>query len=174
MLCEKCKKNEATVIYKESINGQKSSYALCADCAAEIGAFENAKKLVFDPFENMNSLFGSLFGLPSHQKASSAVEKKCNLCGATYRELAADGMVGCPNCYSEFAEELSATIAKIHGSSRHTGTAPSEFMAGREKKRLIESVEKELKDAVAAEEYEKAATLRDKLRELKSDEGGTK
>jgi len=47
-------------------------------------------------------------------------------------------------------------------------------MEGREKKKQIENLENELKKAVAAEEYEKAATLRDKLRELKSEEGGTK
>ena len=56
----------------------------------------------------------------------------------------------------------------------HTGAAPAKYMEGREKKKQIEAVEKELHDAVAAEEYEKAATLRDKLRELKSDEGGMK
>lgn len=174
MLCEKCKKKEATVMYKESINGHKSSYALCADCAAEIGAFDSTKKLISDPFENMNSLFGSLFGLAPYKKSTGVDVKRCNLCGASFSELAAEGMAGCPNCYSEFEDELSATIARIHGSSVHTGAAPAKYMEGREKKKQIEAVEKELHDAVAAEEYEKAATLRDKLRELKSDEGGMK
>ena len=34
MICESCKKNEATVFYEESINGTKRSYSLCAACAA--------------------------------------------------------------------------------------------------------------------------------------------
>lgn len=174
MLCEKCGKNEATVMYKESINGKKSSYALCSECASQMGVFENAKKFASDPFENMNSLFGTLFGLSPYKNHSTVEEKKCGLCGATFRELAADGMVGCPNCYREFSDELSTTIAKIHGSSHHTGSAPSEFAANREKKREIANTEKALKEAIAAEEYEKAAQLRDKLRELKKDNGGEK
>ena len=36
MLCEKCKKNKATVFYEENINGKKRSYSLCEDCAAEL------------------------------------------------------------------------------------------------------------------------------------------
>ncbi len=174
MLCEKCGKNEATVMYKESINGKKSSYALCAECASQLGVFESAKKISADPFENMNSLFGTLFGLSPYKSHTAVEEKKCSLCGATFRELAAEGMVGCPNCYREFADELSATIAKIHGSSHHTGGAPSEFAADRERKREIADAERALKEAVAAEEYEKAALLRDKLRELKNNEGGVK
>lgn len=174
MLCEKCKKNEATVSYKENINGQRSSMYLCSECAAELGAFDSVKKLTSDPFDNMNSLFTSLFGISPYSKMSLAEEKKCNLCGATFRELASEGKVGCPRCYSEFADELSATIHKLHGAGGHTGAAPSEYMEGREKKKQIENLENELKKAVAAEEYEKAATLRDKLRELKIEEGGTK
>ena len=174
MLCEKCKKKEATVIYKETINGQKNSYSLCSDCAAEMGVFDSAKKMMSDPFAEMNSLFGSLFGLAPYQKKQITDEKKCNLCGATFRELAEEGMVGCPNCYSEFADELSATIARIHGSSEHTGASPAEFRNGREKKRQIEDLEKQLREAVEAEEYEKAATIRDRLREIKNEEGGNK
>ncbi len=174
MLCEKCGKNEATVMYKESVNGKTSSYALCSECASRLGILGTTKKVGVDPFENMSSLFGTLFGISPYKSHTSVEEKKCGLCGATFRELAADGMVGCPNCYREFADELSETIAKIHGCSHHTGGAPSEFAAHRERKRELEETERLLREAVAAEEYEKAATLRDKLRELKNTDGGEK
>ena len=172
MLCEKCKKKEATIMYKEIINGQKGSYALCADCASEMGVLDGTKKLISDPFDEMNSLFGSLFGIATHQKKQLTEEKKCSLCSITFKELAAEGMAGCPQCYSDFADELSASISRIHGSSVHTGSAPAEFMEGREKKRQIEALEKELRAAVEAEEYEKAASLRDRLREIRNSEGG--
>ena len=139
MLCEKCKKKEATVMYKETINGNTSSMALCSECASEFGVFESAKILANDPFENMNSLFGSLFGLPTYTKNGISEEKRCDLCSATFRELAAEGKVGCPRCYSIFAEELAPTVAKIHGRTQHTGSAPSEYMADREKKNLIKT-----------------------------------
>lgn len=172
MLCERCKKQEATIHYKENINGKRNSYALCAECAAELGAFDSTKKLINDPFENMNSLFGTLFGISPYKEIMGTEEKRCDLCGATFRELAAEGKAGCPRCYSIFSDELAPTIAKIHGRTVHTGSAPAEFKAEHEKEKLIKSVANELRDAVAAEEYEKAATLRDRLRELRGEEGG--
>ena len=36
MLCEKCKKNEASVFYRENINGKERKYSLCPECAAEL------------------------------------------------------------------------------------------------------------------------------------------
>lgn len=161
-------------MYKESINGKTSSCALCSECASGLGILGSAKKSPLDPFENMSSLFGTLFGISPYKNHTSLEEKKCSLCGATFRELAAEGMVGCPNCYREFADELSETIAKLHGSSHHTGCAPSEFAADRERKRELDETERRLREAVAAEEYEKAAMLRDKLRELRGIGGGEK
>ena len=36
MICERCKKKEATVFYEENINGATRSYSLCSECAAEL------------------------------------------------------------------------------------------------------------------------------------------
>ena len=45
MKCEKCGKNEATMYYKETINGVTREMHLCPECAQKEnlgGAFENA------------------------------------------------------------------------------------------------------------------------------------
>lgn len=178
MLCDKCKKKDATFFYNESVNGQKKSLALCSDCASEaeksgeIGALDFPKKTYFDPFEDMNSIFGSLFGTPQYQKKSIGEVKRCTLCGAEFRELVAEGKVGCPECYKVFADELSHTIAKIHGTTAHNGSSPARFEEGRERKLKIKTLEAELKKAVAEEEYERAAQLRDELRALKEEKEG--
>ena len=133
MICDKCKKKNAIVFYNEYVNGQKKSLALCADCAAEaekageISSMDLHKKMLYDPFEDMNSLFGSLFGLPQYTKKSVSEAKRCNLCGAEFRDLVADGKVGCPECYKVFSEELRGTITKIHGTTSHNGDAPARF-----------------------------------------------
>lgn len=177
MLCDKCKKKEAVIFYNESINGQKRSFALCNECAAEaeksgeIGTFDLPKK-IYDPFEDMNSIFGSLFGIPQYQKMAVEEAKKCTLCGAKFEDLVAEGKVGCPECYKVFSDELAATISKIHGTTTHTGGAPARFMEGRERKRQIEALGAELKQAISEEEYERAATLRDEIRSLKGEKDG--
>ncbi|MBQ9760583.1 MAG: hypothetical protein IJW16_04480 [Clostridia bacterium] len=34
MLCEKCKKRSATVVYNKSVGGKTRSYSLCGECTA--------------------------------------------------------------------------------------------------------------------------------------------
>ncbi len=173
MLCEKCKKNAAVIFYKENINGVKRSVALCEKCAAEVEhGLDNGKHAhdqggFIDPVSGINSIFGSLFGIPQYQK-KPAVAKKCTLCGAVFSDLVREGKAGCPECYKVFADELAPTISRIHGAAVHTGASPECFREGRERKEKIAALEADLRSAIEAEEYEKAAELRDKLRALRA------
>lgn len=175
MLCEKCNKNEATVFYRENVNGHKKSYALCKECAEACEAAGEIGKLGFEEdfwsshYSGMDSIFKGLFGQTPYLKKSPAQAKKCSLCGAVFSELVSDGKVGCPECYKTFADELASTISRIHGSCTHIGDSPEKYKAGREKKERIASLEKRLKEALETEEYEKAAELRDELRAVKSE-----
>ncbi len=177
MLCEKCGKNQAVVFYRESVNGKEKSLSLCEHCAAEAERSGEIEKLDFsqgfwsDPFKDMNSIFGTLFGVPQYQKKQLGEAKKCPLCGATFQDLVSEGKAGCPECYKTFADELSGTIGRIHGATSHTGSAPGKFRAGRERRREISSLEHELKSAVSDENYERAAEIRDRLRELRGESG---
>ena len=162
-------------MYKENINGHVKSFALCSKCASELTEVSGIGKSAYntgDVFDNMNSIFGSLFGLPAHQiRRQTEDEKKCNLCGSTFAELVKEGKAGCPECYKVFADELAPTISRIHGTGVHKGTAPERYKEGRERKEKIAELEMKLKKAVEAEEYEEAAKLRDELRKLKSEDG---
>ena len=169
MLCEKCNKNEAVVYYKETVNGKTTSLSLCKKCAAEVTG-DGGKSILDNPFGDVNSLFGSLFGIPSyHTKNFISETKKCNLCGSTFSDLVSTGKAGCPECYRVFADELVPTVTKIHGSTSHVGSVPDRFRVGFERKDKIKKLEAELKAAVADEEYEKAATLRDELKALREE-----
>jgi protein arginine kinase activator len=172
MLCEKCGKKEATVYYSENINGKEKKFNLCADCAAEM---EKSGELKVAPHLIGDSPFGSLFGglmMPGMLSGSrkAAEQKKCPLCGASFRALAAEGMVGCPMCYTAFAEELEPSLARLHQGKSHIGRAPARLKHERDRKKEIASLEHSLKEAVKAEEYEKAAELRDKIRAMKEEE----
>lgn len=165
MKCTECKKNEATVYYREVINGKETEYALCPECAAKHESKMN--KSFFDdfysPFEN--SLIGSLFS-PAPTKLQRS-EKKCTLCGSTIREIAKSGKVGCPVCYSVFREELSPTLTKLHGNGVHRGRVPKKLRHETEEKKKLEKLNEELKTAIAEEKYEDAAVIRDKIREIR-------
>ncbi len=177
MLCDKCKKKEAVVFYREVINDHEKSMKLCADCAAEAeksGAIGKSKPS--DIFDSMGyagevgSLFGGLFGLPTYHKQKVSEAKKCTLCASTFAELVKSGKVGCPECYKVFADELSGTVSRLHGATTHCGRAPGKMRESYARRAQIKELEAELKSAIEAEEYERAAEIRDKLRSLREPE----
>ncbi len=160
MLCQSCKKNEATTHVKRIVNGSIEEYDLCPECAKKLGYTD-----IFSSLQNeWNSLLGSFFGggLPSRSGAT-----RCKGCGSSFAEIAKKGMVGCPECYDTFYEELLPSIKKIHGNTRHNGKFPSS--SGKQLAIIneLEAMQEQLNEAIARQEFEKAAELRDRINELK-------
>lgn len=188
MLCEKCGKNEATFYYRENVNGAEKSWKLCQTCAAELqksgelhtggmGEDPLAKMMnlfsgddFFSGLLGMESLFGadSLTGRRTGASQNAEKAKTCPLCGCGFQDIAKSGKAGCPVCYETFAAELAPSIRRIHGRSAHTGQVPARFREENEKKQKIAAMEAELKEAVKNENYERAAELRDTLRDLRN------
>ncbi len=174
MLCEKCKKRTATVFYNENINGKTRSYSLCGDCAAKLREKGDLQEITSmmgsfaDPFSAMHDdLFGGFFGIPTMKTIST--QKKCPGCGSTYTDISTSGKLGCPVCYEIFQDELSRTIASIHGTTTHTGNVPSKHRAKQARAEQLRKLKKDLQDAVAKEDYETAAKLRDEIRQMESE-----
>ena len=174
MLCEKCKKRTATVFYNENINGKTRAYSLCGECAAKLrekGDLQDITSMIgsfADPFSALHDdLFGGFFGMPAMKTLAS--EKKCPACGCSYADIADCGKVGCPTCYDTFGDELARTIQSIHGTTAHTGCVPSRHRAKQERAAQLNRLKKELQEAVQKEDYERAASLRDEIRNMQSE-----
>lgn len=164
MLCQKCKKNEATVYYKQNINGKVTEVALCSDCAAANGM--DMSGMMYDPFSFAGlNLFGGLFGAAT-RRISDGGRKVCPLCGSTLSDIASSGKVGCAKCYETFRSELEPTIARIHGRVKHAGRAPKEFKVKNEIQNKLEKLNEELRAAIEKQEFEEAAKLRDEIKKL--------
>ena len=165
MKCEHCKQNEASCFYQFTNNGVTSSLALCSACAA---ALQVGGKSYTNPFAELGTdrshLFDSLFGAPVSKAQKNA--KSCPTCGAVWRDIAKEGRVYCADCYKTFGEELAPTLRSIHGAATHTGRAPAARRAVREKDERLAALREALKEAIAAEDFEKAAELRDEIRAL--------
>ena len=150
MLCSQCQKNEATVYYKQNINGQVTEYALCPQCAAKVQGIH---------LDGMN-LFGSLLGRPH---AVGTPKKHCTLCGSTFESIRRSGKVGCAQCYEVFREQLAPMIHSLH-SGTHIGRAPKGFAEKRKAEDELSRLRGELKSAIEKENYEEAARLRDLIK----------
>lgn len=172
MKCQSCGKREATVRYMENINGKKQEMHLCVECA---------KKLGFADFSNM---FSPIFtSIPSFFEDFNLVEEeKCKTCGYTFEDYANTGLFGCPDCYDTFSDRLDEIFLKLHGKNRHLRLNDSKTKIENVKKDKVKnsenvtktkskndevlSLKEELKELIKKEEYEKAAVVRDKIKEL--------
>ena len=178
MLCEKCKKRTATVFYNENVNGKMRAFSLCGECAAalrEQGELQDITSMVgsfADPFSELqDNLFGGFFGV-SNALGASVDKKRCPKCSSTYAEIAHVGRVGCPECYTVFADELSRTIRSMHGTTSHTGSVPARQRARQEREEQIKKLREQMQDAIKKEDFERAATIRDEIRRASEETDG--
>ncbi|HEX8203401.1 MAG TPA: UvrB/UvrC motif-containing protein, partial [Isosphaeraceae bacterium] len=85
--------------------------------------------------------------------------------GLKFMQFRSAGRLGCPNDYEVFASGLSPLLLRAHGATRHVGKAPRRRPGPTSRLRL----RAQLRDAVAREDYETAARLRDQLRQKDAD-----
>jgi protein arginine kinase activator len=178
MLCEHCKKNNATVHFRETVNGKSRSLSLCAECAARLR--ENGELPALNPFSGWDlpaweeegaSLTDALFGGLLGGSAYPATRPTCPVCGARFEDIRRTGRLGCSACYTTFARELEPTVRSLHGDARHTGRGPAAQSEHASRARRLADLKNALDEAVRKEDYEAAIRLRDELRSLENENG---
>ncbi|AKX92989.1 hypothetical protein MTHERMOG20_12200 [Moorella thermoacetica] len=158
MLCERCQERPASVHVTRIINGEKTELYLCQECARELQPQLN--------FSIPQFLAGLLDYDPELEvKAPPAVER-CPECGLTYEQFHETGRLGCPECYHHLAPRLDPLIRRIQGSSQHRGKVPRRAGGNLRLRREIENLRARLQQLVQQEEFEKAAQVRDRIRDL--------
>jgi protein arginine kinase activator len=170
MLCEKCGQKPATTLIKHTINGKMSVHNVCYDCAKNIGAFNLFNDLNF----NLNNLFSGMFSpdfaVPSKNE-TEAPQVVCPKCGISLNEITHIGKVGCDECYTYFYNNLIPAIEKIHGKATHTGKIPKSAGKAAKIKNVVSKLKTELATAIANEDFEAAAKLRDEIKTYQSEVG---
>ena len=163
MLCQHCKQHEATTVVKTMINGKCEEHRLCPKCAHELG---------YDKmFPDFSADFGGLLsGFFSNALPAVSGATHCSSCGSTLNDIKRTGKVGCADCYDTFFDELLPTIRSVHGNTFHKGKHPGdiEYTVNDEKTGDTDKLTKlrdELKKAIADENFERAAQLRDEIKE---------
>jgi protein arginine kinase activator len=161
MLCDICKKNVATVHLTQMIEGKTKKVDLCEACSKEKG--------VDDP--TGFSLADLLLGLGAAQEieqSSGGGEIKCPNCGFTQADFKKAGRLGCAECYKVFAEGLEGLLKTMHKGTRHVGKVPAVFRQSQDLADKLKSLQKKLEKAIASEDFESAAKLRDEVKALRA------
>lgn len=163
MKCECCHEAEATIHLTQVIDGDVKKLNLCQACAQKNGIDLNSPISITDVLLGL----GNQQGKAQDQPSMTEFDLSCSRCQMTRAEFKKRARLGCPECYNAFMGELSALTQAMHHSRQHVGKIPARQGNEARITAQIAALQKDIETAIAKEEYEVAANLRDKIRSLK-------
>lgn len=150
--CSNCKR-KATVFYKEIVDNQVHAFKCCKEC----------------PY--LQTKLGNQEPSVSNKEDAPS----CPECHTSKESFIREQIVGCERCYEVFDQEITAHLQmqkalpqKIGDQATiplHLGKVPEHTLSKDLQKRL-ESLELALEGALSTENYERAASLRDEIKDL--------
>ncbi len=168
MKCDICGENDALIHVQQIMNGETRELHLCADCAGSRGLVEAGEEGESIGLTNiLGSIVGSLF---SESEGTSAGQSSiCSSCGMNREELEESGKAGCSDCYTAFPALIRQVLGKEAGADSYRGKIPKRLQAY--KAYLVDKavLKRKLEEAVAGEEYERAASIRDAIARIEED-----
>jgi protein arginine kinase activator len=159
MTCDVCKTNQATVFLTQIVDGKMQKVNLCESCSKEKG--------VTDP--TGFALADLLLGLGAAQEIEKGGgTQKCPVCGFSQADFKKTGRLGCAQCYATFGDGLGSLLKAMHKGTTHVGKIPSRQLRALQAATEMKTLQKDLEQAIAEENYESAAVLRDQIRQLET------
>lgn len=161
MRCDLC--DRPAVVHEVTMKGGiKKEVHLCEEHAKESGVAMPSNQPISELLTHIM--------MSKASKPAAARKLVCKSCGMSFADFRQKGVVGCPDCYGAFEKQLAPLIERTqNGAVHHEGKTPRRAGASLDRQLLIRRLAKELDEAVAAEQYERAAELRDRLNTLETD-----
>ncbi|MBQ6019555.1 MAG: UvrB/UvrC motif-containing protein [Clostridia bacterium] len=169
MLCQNCRRNEASTHIRRIVNGTAAEYHLCPECADKLGYASPLGGLG----NGLGELFGSFLGdIPISRLSNRVI--RCEKCGCSFDDIVKSGKVGCADCYELYYDKLLPSLRKIHGQTAHVGKKPRTAAETPQKTAAAPDKTAELKqklaEAVENQNFELAAVLRDEIRRMEAED----
>ncbi len=185
--CQLCPSPHATVHLTEfSPTGGRLELHVCRDCVARLG-------LVLDHPPPLASLLVQAQALAQVGEDLESVVvpnagEACPQCGLEFSAYVQSNLFGCGECYQAFAPQVAELVQRYHGAVRHGGrlpagiaglsspaspetVTPSPATIKRRKSATRATLTTALSEAIAREQFERAAALRDQLASLDAESG---
>lgn len=162
MVCQFCKLKEATVHVTEIADNKVKKVDACAACAKEKNYNDPAAFAIAD----------HLLGLGAAQKMEEVSEAvgalSCDQCGYTQADFKKSGRLGCARCYDIFCDGLDSVLKTMHKDIRHRGKVPVGARRAASGAQTLQRLNRDLQKAIAQEDFETAARLRDEIKSFKA------
>ena len=150
MKCQHCGNREATYHYKSNVNGTITESHLCSECAAKLGESENVFSQMDKMFDEMMN--GFFTRTPSLMSAMTSWRPM---------SFAMPAMV-----MPFFQLGTECARAPETQGEKSTEEKSAEVDPELKKRREINMLREQMNKAVSEEDFEKAAQLRDQIKEL--------
>lgn len=146
----------ATIHLTDIVQLKKTTRHLCEECA-------RSKQLISTaPEQPLNLQMIVQLLMEHHQRGhEEPTPYACPECGLKYAQFRSEGRLGCPEDYNHFHEALTSLLERLHRATEHRGKVPGEQQIRNERMNYQER----LRLAIASEQYEEAARIRDLLRQ---------
>lgn len=179
MICQRCGQRDATVHLVELVDGRRKNHWLCAVCAGRseeddegtpgfrFGGNPGEENSEEDAY-SLTAFLGQI--LEPQGDDAHADLPACPACGYTFAQFRQTNQLGCPRCYESFRGPLHAILSRLHRHVSHLGKAPRPTDGETDRPGVLSRTRVALEKAIAAEDFEKAALLRDEIQRLESAE----
>ncbi|MCU0607397.1 MAG: UvrB/UvrC motif-containing protein [Candidatus Edwardsbacteria bacterium] len=157
--CDICRRNPAVIRFAEIRKGTMSVRNICQDCARTTGIAGQLDRTIA-------AVGGAISDAMAALARDHGGAQACPACGMTLDQFRRHGHLGCERCYDSFAAVLLPLLDRLQELAGQPEQDPA--AAGEQQRRdnRRQALAQRLEEAVAAEEYELAARLRDQLKEL--------
>lgn len=141
----------------ETCDGRRRELHLCVPCARKAGLVPPEAP----PLLALDAVVNSLIVAHVGELVGALAQLACPHCGMKFMEFRTGGRLGCPHDYQVFHRGLLPLLHRAHGATRHVGKIPDRRSDPSPRLQM----RAELREAIAREDYELAARLRDQLRQ---------
>jgi len=149
--CNECGCNPANVQVTQIMQNETRVIHLCEECARKKGI----------------AIMLDTELLSTQEMIENGSQKACSFCGLSLEQYRGNGLLGCPDCYKTFQDDIDEMLFQLHGSSMHRGKKYIGLSEEVCRQTNMEQLSVELASAIKNEEFEQAAAIRDAIHSLK-------
>lgn len=185
-LCEDCGQSEAVCTVAVMMGSQVMHRRLCQACMAKAsmsiasGNLGNVLGAIMAAARNAaQQQAAAQQAAPQKRQQAAQTElpelpgeaEACPQCGMEYAAFRKEARLGCAGCAKAFRQTLGEALRRNSPTLQHTGRRPlTTGEALRNRARQVE-MQRQMDEAIAREDYETAARLRDAIRDMNGQEG---
>lgn len=159
MKCQRCTRQATRHITEVLENEQVEDVHLCDGCC---------EAFLREPLGGSAPKKKKKSKKVTQEEPEEVAGRQCPSCGLKFIDYRNTTRLGCASDYQVFRDELLPLLESIHGEKQHSGKIPKRFPENRQIQSELARLRQELTEAVAKEQYEAAARIRDDIRRLEA------